>query len=411
MNDAVQVTRLPSGLLVVTETMDRVETVSTGGLRGQRERGTRRRRRTGRRISWSIWRSRAPSGAPAAEIAEEVENVGGHINAYTAREQTAYYVKLLKEDLPLGADIIGDILTHSTFAPDELERERGVILQEIGQANDTPDDIIFEAGACVARLRAVKNASLNSTAGGHAVFASTQWRRLVEAAEVGGNDRDPADTVARDAWEALYRDYCYPVYAFIRRRGHPRPEAQDLTQDFFVHLVEKGTLRRADPQKGRFRTFLLGVLEYFLADAARRAGTRKRGGDRQFVFLDDAGTAENAYQLAAPNSQTPAQLFETRWAAALIDAVFSRLREEMAASGKGAQFEALKDYVAGAEDASYQETADRLGLTLAALNSAIHRLRGRYRSLLREEVARTVAHPGEVAAELAHLCAALRTAG
>ncbi len=263
----------------------------------------------------------------------------------------------------------------------------------------------------MARLPAVKNAPLNSTAGGNAVFASTQWGQLVEAAEVGGADHNPAGSSAWDAWEDLYRDYCYPIYCFIRRRGHARADAQDLTQDFFVHLVEKGTLRRADPQKGRFRTFLLGVLEYFLTDAARRARTRKRGGDRQFVFLDDTETAENEYQLAAPGSQTPAQLFDTRWAAALIDTVFARLREEMAASGKAKLFEALKDYVAGAEDTSYQETAARLALTSAALNSAIHRLRGRYRALLREEVARTVANPGEVEAELAHLCAALRTTG
>ncbi len=107
-------------------------------------RATRRRRRTAPATSWSTWRSRARSAAPPAPIAEAVEDVGGHINAYTAREQTAYYVKLLKEDLALGADIIGDILTHSTFAPEELERERGVILQEIGQANDTPDDIVFD---------------------------------------------------------------------------------------------------------------------------------------------------------------------------------------------------------------------------------------------------------------------------
>ena len=108
-----------------------------------RGRATRRRRRTGRAISWSIWRSRGRTRSAAA-IAEAVEDVGGQINAYTAREQTAYYVKLLKEDLALGADIIGDILTHSVFDPEELERERGVILQEIGQANDTPDDIIFD---------------------------------------------------------------------------------------------------------------------------------------------------------------------------------------------------------------------------------------------------------------------------
>ena len=143
MNDAVQVTKLPSGLLVVTETMDRVETVSFGAYVAT---GTRHETEAENGASHFLEHMafKGTARRTAAGIAEEVENVGGHINAYTAREQTAYYVKLLKEDLALGADIIGDILTHSTFAPEELERERGVILQEIGQANDTPDDIIFD---------------------------------------------------------------------------------------------------------------------------------------------------------------------------------------------------------------------------------------------------------------------------
>lgn len=143
MTDAVQVTRLPSGLLVATETMERVETVSFGAYVAT---GTRSETAAENGASHFLEHMafKGTTRRSAAGIAEEVENVGGQINAYTAREQTAYYVKLLKEDLALGADIIGDILTHSTFAPDELERERGVILQEIGQANDTPDDIIFD---------------------------------------------------------------------------------------------------------------------------------------------------------------------------------------------------------------------------------------------------------------------------
>ena len=143
MTDAVQVTTLPSGIRVVTEEMDRVETVSIGAYVAT---GTRNETRaeTGASHFLEHMAFKGTERRTAAGIAEEVENVGGHINAYTAREQTAYYLKLLKEDLALGADIIGDILTHSTFAPDELERERGVILQEIGQANDTPDDIIFD---------------------------------------------------------------------------------------------------------------------------------------------------------------------------------------------------------------------------------------------------------------------------
>src|SRR6195952_669502 len=140
---AIRVTSLPSGLTVVTERMERVETVSLGAYVAT---GTRHERAEENGVSHFLEHMafKGTERRTAAGIAEEIENVGGHINAYTAREQTAYYVKLLKEDLALGADIIGDILTHSTFAPDELERERGVILQEIGQANDTPDDIIFD---------------------------------------------------------------------------------------------------------------------------------------------------------------------------------------------------------------------------------------------------------------------------
>jgi predicted Zn-dependent peptidase len=140
---AIHLTRLPSGLTVVTERMERVETVSFGAYVAT---GTRHERAEENGVSHFLEHMafKGTQTRSAAAIAEEIENVGGHINAYTAREQTAYYVKLLKEDLALGADIIGDILTHSSFEPEELERERGVILQEIGQANDTPDDIIFD---------------------------------------------------------------------------------------------------------------------------------------------------------------------------------------------------------------------------------------------------------------------------
>jgi predicted Zn-dependent peptidase len=137
------VTRLPSGLTVVTETMDRVETVSFGAYVAS---GTRHETAAENGASHFLEHMafKGTERRTAAGIAEEVEAVGGQINAYTAREQTAYYVKVLREDTALAADIIGDILTHSTFEPEELERERGVILQEIGQANDTPDDIIFD---------------------------------------------------------------------------------------------------------------------------------------------------------------------------------------------------------------------------------------------------------------------------
>jgi len=141
--EAIQMTRLPSGLTVITERMERVETVSFGAYVGA---GSRNESAAENGVSHFLEHMafKGTTSRSAAAIAEEVEAVGGHINAYTAREQTAYYIKVLKEDTALAGDIIGDILTHSTFEPEELERERGVILQEIGQANDTPDDIIFD---------------------------------------------------------------------------------------------------------------------------------------------------------------------------------------------------------------------------------------------------------------------------
>ncbi|MBK1661487.1 M16 family metallopeptidase [Paracraurococcus ruber] len=143
MSDAVRLTRLPSGLTVVSETMPRVETVSIGAYVAA---GTRHETAAENGVSHFLEHMafKGTARRSAADIAREIENVGGHLNAYTSRENTAYYCKVLKEDVGLAADIIGDILTHSTFIPEELERERGVILQEIGQANDTPDDIIFD---------------------------------------------------------------------------------------------------------------------------------------------------------------------------------------------------------------------------------------------------------------------------
>jgi RNA polymerase sigma factor (sigma-70 family) len=251
----------------------------------------------------------------------------------------------------------------------------------------------------LAKSRLVE-APLDSTAGERPNFRTTQWGLVAAASAEGAAE-------ARVALEELYRLYCYPVYAFIRRRGHGRHDAQDLTQDFFVHLLEKGALGRADPQRGRFRNFLLGALDHFLANASERARSAKRGGGCQWVFLDD-DAAEDRYQLAAPEGMTAEKVFEARWAAALIEATFARLREELELEGKGHLFGALQGFVVGGKDASYQQVADSLSLSLGALKTVIHRLRGRYRTLLREEVARTVAIPLEVDEELRHLRVALR---
>ena len=213
---------------------------------------------------------------------------------------------------------------------------------------------------------------------------------------------------ARAALEELYRLYCYPVYAFIRRRGYGRHDAQDLTQDFFVHLLEKGTVGRANPQRGRFRNFLLGALGHFLANAAERAGARKRGGGCEWVSLDDDATEER-YRLGAPEALTAENLFDAQWAGALVEATFVRLRSELESEGKGRLFEALQGFLPGMEEPSYQQVASALNLSFGAVKTAVHRLRVRYGALLREEVARTVTTPSEVDQELRYLRAVLRT--
>jgi DNA-directed RNA polymerase specialized sigma24 family protein len=245
------------------------------------------------------------------------------------------------------------------------------------------------------------DAPLDSTDGVRPSFRTTQWGLLAAASVEGAAE-------SRAALEELYRLYCYPVYAFIRRRGHGRQDAQDLTQDFFVHLLEKGTLGRADPERGRFRNFLLGALDYFLADATKRAGAGKRGGGCQWVFLDD-DNAEDRYQIAAPEGLTAEKLFEAQWAGALLEATFARLRRELERQGKGNLFEALQGFLPGREEPSYQQVAYGLNMSPGSLKTAVHRLRGRYGTLLREEVARTVAAPAEVDEELRYLRAALRS--
>jgi RNA polymerase sigma factor (sigma-70 family) len=243
-------------------------------------------------------------------------------------------------------------------------------------------------------------ASLDSRAGGRPGFNTTQWG-IVASASMDDNAE------ARTALEELYRHYCYPVYAFIRRRNYSRQDAQDLTQDFFLHLLEKGTLSRANPQHGRFRSFLLGALNYFLDHAAERARAAKRGGGCQLVFLDD-DTAENSYQLAAPEGMTAEKIFDSYWAKTVVETTFGRLRAELESEGKGQLFEALRGFLDGQEDASYQQVADALNLSLGALKTTVHRFRARFRTLLREEVGRTVAVPADVDEELRNLQFALR---
>ena len=230
-------------------------------------------------------------------------------------------------------------------------------------------------------------------------FRTTQWSLVVEA---GGDGR-----AARPALEALCHAYWYPLYAFVRRRGYDAHQAQDLTQAFFASLLEKESIKQADPGRGKFRTFLLGALKHFLANDWRDQNRLKRGGGTE-IFSWDGLDPEQRYALEPADTDTPEALFDRRWAKAVVSAALDRLAAEMGQEGTADRFATLKRFLQGDDVAdSYTAAADRLGLSAAATKSAIFRLRRRYGQLIREEVARTVADPAEVAAEIQHLIALL----
>jgi RNA polymerase sigma-70 factor (ECF subfamily) len=212
------------------------------------------------------------------------------------------------------------------------------------------------------------------------VFATTRWS-LIAAARPGAPD-------AREALAALCQVYWGPLYAYVRRRGHSHEQAQDLTQDFFADLLARDSLESVDPARGRFRSFLLAACRHFLSNQHDREQALKRGGGRQGLSLDFAD-AERRYAAEPAHGQKPERLFERRWALALLDQVLGRLREEYAGAGKGELFERLNGSIVGAGDAHAQAAAE-LGMSEGAVRVAVHRLRGRYRELLREEIARTV---------------------
>jgi len=224
----------------------------------------------------------------------------------------------------------------------------------------------------------------------------THWSVVLAAA-------DPAAPGARKALEDLCRAYWYPVYAYIRRRGYDRPDAEDLTQAFFLHLIETQALSAATPARGRFRAFLRTSVAYFLVSKWRHANALKRGGAITFVSWDGRG-AEQRYQREAVCDLTPERLFERSWADTLLQRVLDQLKAELARAGEGPLFEATKQRLVGdAEAVPYADLAPRLGKTESALRKTVQRLRGRYGVILRREVAHTVASPNEVDDELRHL--------
>jgi RNA polymerase sigma factor (sigma-70 family) len=231
-------------------------------------------------------------------------------------------------------------------------------------------------------------------------FPTTHWTAVLTAAD----SRAPFGT---EALENLCRAYWYPLYAFVRRQGHGPIEAQDLTQDFFAHLLSSNALSGVDPSKGRFRSFLLASLRNLLANEWKHGQRQKRGGGST-VFSLDAVEAEERYRLEPPDGATPESIYERKWAEALLARVLTRLRDECDASGRMQRFETLKVFLLDDKGAlPFTEAATRLGLSVVAVKGVVHRLRERYREIFREEVAHTVERPADVDEEIRHLLRAL----
>lgn len=232
-------------------------------------------------------------------------------------------------------------------------------------------------------------------------FATTRWSLVLQAGR--GQDTD-----AHAALSRLCGTYWFPLYAYVRRRGFGPHDAQDLTQAFFARLLAQRTLGRADPARGRFRTFLLTALAHFLADEWDKLRARKRGSGRDVLSLDLAA-AERRFELEpVDGGVTPDQAFDRHWALVLLETVLQRLEAEYAQAGQAAQFAVLKAaLVGGRESQPYAELAARLGSSEGAVKVAVHRLRKRYRELLQAEIDETVTTPEEAAGELRDLFRAL----
>lgn len=218
--------------------------------------------------------------------------------------------------------------------------------------------------------------------------------------------RDRAAPQAQEALAVLCRTYWYPLYAFIRRQGFTADQAQDLTQEFFARLLEKDYLAAVDREKGKFRSFLLAACKHFLSNERDRARAQKRGGGREFVSIDPQ-LGESRYGLEPAHDATAERLFERRWALTLLEQVLARLREEFHQAGKGRLFELLKTCLTGDKTVPYRRAGEELSLSESAVKVAAHRLRKRYRELLREEIGQTVSDPEQIDDEIRSLFAAL----
>jgi len=236
--------------------------------------------------------------------------------------------------------------------------------------------------------------------GGGGRFATTHWSLVLAA-------RDGKDERSQEALATLCGDYWQPLYAFARRRGSSPEEAQDLTQSFFAHLLEKDSIGRVDPARGRFRSFLLASFKHFLSDQRQRDHAQKRGGGRPPIPIS-VETAEGGYTLEPSHDLTPERIYERRWALTLMERALTRLEQRHARSGKTDQFEKLKVFLSGeSRPVPYAEVARQLGISEVAVKVTVHRLRKRFRDALRDEIVQTVASEEQVEAELRALHAAL----
>jgi RNA polymerase sigma factor (sigma-70 family) len=231
-------------------------------------------------------------------------------------------------------------------------------------------------------------------------FTTTHWSVVVQA-----QSESPA---AQEALEKLCRIYWQPIYGFVQRQGIGSEEAKDITQGFFVDLLEHRSLTAVRREKGRFRSYLLGALKHFLTDERRRAMAIKRGKGQPLIPLEELSSDERA-EVEPTDPVTAEQIYERRWASTVLERVLSLLKNEYIAAGNAALFDSLKQLLPDEPGSPTQaDIAGQLGMTANAVRQAFHRFRHRYQSLLREEIAQTVATPGDVDDELRHLIAVVR---
>ena len=231
------------------------------------------------------------------------------------------------------------------------------------------------------------------------VFATTHWTVVLAAGQGHTPESDRA-------LEELCRTYWYPLYAYVRRHGHSREDAEDLTQAFFARFLEKNYLEGLSAERGRFRAYLLAALKHFLANEWDRARRRKRGGHLTHLPLD-WHDAEARYRIDPTDHLSPDKLYDRAWAVLLLEQVVSRLGNESATADKRRVFEQLKPFLTAGKGAlSHADAARALGMEEGAVRTAVHRLRKRYRQLLREEIARTLSDPAQVEEEMRALFSA-----